>query len=164
MLTEETTPLLLAELPVPEFVEGPFKKVEGNLSREERCLTEAIYYEAGNQSEIGKEAVALVVMNRLNDPRRPNTVCGVITQAHIVKERKVCQFSFWCETKRKPEKEMWEESLKIAQRVLQNYWKRDIILHYNNAVYYHASYVHPKWRTSKVFVGKIDQHLFYREP
>lgn len=164
MLTEGDRPPFLADLPVPEFVKGPFTLTPTNVAREERCLTEVIYYEAGNQSEIGKEAVALVVMNRMMDPKRPNTICGVVTQAFIVREQKICQFTFWCETKRKPEKEVWEESANIAHRVLQNYWKRDIILHYTDATYYHASYVKPKWSKTKVFVGKIDRHLFYREP
>ena len=133
-------------------------------AREERCLTEAIYYEASNQSQIGKEAVAIVVMNRVGARHRPKTICGVVTQAHIIRDRKVCQFSFWCETKRKPEKEAWKESSEIAHRVLQSYWKRDILTQYSEASYYHADYVHPKWRKSKVFVGKIENHLFYREP
>jgi len=131
--------------------------------KEEKCLTEAIYYEAGNQSEIGKEAVALVVMNRVAEKHRPNTVCGVVAQARVVQDRKVCQFSFWCEAKYKPNKVAWEESQKIARRVLTNYWKRDILLQYQTAVYYHADYVRPKWRKSKVFLGKIDNHLFYGE-
>ena len=131
--------------------------------KEERCLTEAIYYEAGNQSEIGKEAVALVVMNRVAEKHRPNTVCGVIAQAHVVEDRKVCQFSFWCSTKYKPNKAKWEDSQRIAHRVLTNYWNRAILSQYQSAVYYHADYVRPKWRNSKVFLGKIDNHLFYGE-
>ncbi len=133
-------------------------------AREERCLTEAIYYEASNQSEIGKEAVALVIMNRVGAPHRPKTICGVITQAHMVQDRKVCQFSFWCETKRKPEKVAWKESSDIAHRVLTSFWHRDILSQFSEASYYHADYVKPKWRKAKVFVGKIQNHLFYREP
>jgi spore germination cell wall hydrolase CwlJ-like protein len=158
-LSEEKATLV--DLSRSQFTEKEFKVAKS--IREEKCLTEAIYYEAGNQSEIGKEAVALVIMNRVNDPRRPNTICGVITQAHVIDDRKICQFSFWCEPKRKPMKESWEESQKIAHRVLTSYWRRDIISQYQTAVYYHADYVKPKWRKSKVFLGKIDNHLFYGE-
>lgn len=153
---------VLVDLSRTELVERNYK-VMATL-KEERCLTEAIYYEAGNQSEIGKEAVALVVLNRVGQKHRPKTICGVIAQAHVVDDRKVCQFSFWCTTKYKPNKEMWIESQKIAHRVLQNYWKRDILSQYQTALYYHADYVKPKWRNSKVFLGKIDKHLFYGEP
>lgn len=153
---------VLVDLSRTDLAERNYKVA--HTAREERCLTEAIYYEAGNQSSIGKEAVAIVVMNRVGAPKRPKTICGVITQAHIVADHKVCQFSFWCETKRKPEKELWRESSEIAHRVLQSYWKRDILAQYSEVSYYHADYVKPKWRKAKVFVGKIDKHLFYREP
>jgi len=149
----------LVDLSRSEYVIRDFK-VEHTL-REERCLTEAIYYEAGNQSEIGKEAVALVIMNRVVQSNRPNTVCGVITQARTVNDRKICQFSFWCETKYKPNKVRWEESRNIARRSLTNYWKRDIISQYETATYFHADYVKPKWHKHKEYLGKIDNHLFY---
>lgn len=131
--------------------------------KEEKCLTEAIYYEAGNQSEIGKEAVALVILNRVGQKHRPKTICGVIAQAHVIDDRKICQFSFFCEPKRKPMKATWEESHKVAHRVLTSYWHRDIMSQYQSAVYFHADYVKPKWRKTKVFLGKIDNHLFYGE-
>lgn len=158
-LSEENAKIV--DLSRTELVERNYKVVA--TLKEERCLTEAIYYEAGNQSEIGKEAVALVVLNRVGAKHRPKTVCGVIAQAHVIDDRKICQFSFWCGNKYKPNKEAWADSQKIAHRVLQNYWKRDIMSKYQNATYYHADYVKPKWRKSKVFLGKIDKHLFYGE-
>lgn len=158
-LSDECTELV--DLSRTELVERNFNVVK--TIREEKCLTQAIYYEAGNQGELGKEAVALVVMNRVGQKHRPNTVCGVITQAHVVNERKICQFSFWCENKYKPNKEKWNESQQIAHRVLQSYWKSAIMSQYSTAVYYHADYVKPKWRKQKVFLGKIDNHLFYGE-
>jgi len=152
---------MLVDLSRTELVERNYNVTK--TLKEEKCLTEAIYYEAGNQSEIGKEAVALVVMNRVAQKHRPNTVCGVVAQAHVVQDRKVCQFSFWCENKYKPNKVAWEDSKKIARRVLTNYWKGAILIQYSTAMYYHADYVRPKWRKSKVFLGKIDNHLFYGE-
>ncbi len=131
--------------------------------QEEACLTEAIYYEAGNQSEIGKEAVAIVIMNRVGAKHRPKTVCGVIAQAHIVNSRKICQFSFWCEPKYKPSKQVWKESQKIAHQVLTTYHKQRKSSQYDTALYYHANYVNPKWSTQKKFLGRIENHLFYGE-
>jgi len=131
--------------------------------KEEKCLTTAIYYEAGNQSEIGKEAVAIVILNRVGQKHRPRTICGVIAQAHVIDDRKICQFSFFCEPKRKPNKETWNQSQQIAHRVLTSYWNSDTMLKYGSAVYFHADYVHPKWRKTKLFLGKIDNHLFYGE-
>lgn len=148
--------------PPKEVLTERQKQILHNL-QEEACLTEAIYYEAGNQSEVGKEAVALVIMNRVGARHRPKTVCGVIAQAHIVNSRRICQFSFWCEPKLKPSKQVWKESKRIAHEVLTNYRKRDRISQYEGAVYYHADYVKPKWRTQKKFLGRIENHLFYGE-
>lgn len=145
-----------------QFVERNYQVVKNQ--KEEVCLAEALYYEAGNQSELGKEAVAIVIMNRVGAKGRPKTICGVIKQAHIVKEVKVCQFTFFCKMQlKKPGAQAWKDSKDIAHRVLQSYWKRDIMVKYKNASYYHAEYVHPKWSYSKRFVGKIDKHLFYEE-
>jgi spore germination cell wall hydrolase CwlJ-like protein len=138
------------------------KQIIHNL-KEEACLTEAIYYEAGNQSEVGKEAVALVVMNRVAEKHRPNTVCGVVAQAHVVQDRKVCQFSFWCEAKYKPNKVAWEESQKIARRVLRGYVRKELS-DMNGVLFYHAAYVRPGWAKHKERVVRIGDHIFYREP
>ena len=39
------------------------------------CLAQNIYFESGNQSFAGKLAVGDVVMNRVEDPQFPNSVC-----------------------------------------------------------------------------------------
>lgn len=131
--------------------------------KQRRCLIQAIYYEAGNQSAHGKEAVALVILNRVSDKRYPRTICGVVRQSHIIEDKRVCQFSFWCEERRRPIKAWWKESEEIAERVLNNYWHRDVILRVNGALYFHANYVKPAWRKQKVYLGKIGDHLFYGE-
>jgi spore germination cell wall hydrolase CwlJ-like protein len=149
--------------PPKEVLTERQKQIIHNL-REEACLTEAIYYEAGNQSEVGKEAVALVIMNRVGARHRPKTVCGVIAQAHIVNSRRICQFSFWCEPKLKPSKQVWKESKRIAHQVLTTYQKHGRVSQYDTAQYYHAWYVNPKWATQKVRLGVIGDHIFYKDP
>ncbi len=128
-----------------------------------RCLTEAIYYEAGNQSQLGKEAVAAVVVNRVRSGRYPKTVCGVVYQYVIKNEIKVCQFSFTCFKRNTPDYELWKQSKIIAYRVLQNYYFHDTLRQLNSALFFHAEYVHPEWARKKQYVGKIGQHLFYRD-
>lgn len=44
------------------------------------CLMRAMYFESNRSSEEGMLAVGTVVMNRLEDPRYPDTVCGVVGQ------------------------------------------------------------------------------------
>jgi len=127
------------------------------------CLARAIYYEAGNQSPIGKEAVAMVIINRVNHKRYPSSICKVVRQSTNVLGTPVCQFSYWCFDNEKPKGKMWEVSQEIARRVLTNYWDRDIISKLDSAIYYHADYVKPKWRHSKLFLGKIGVHKFYAD-
>src|ERR1700742_3086468 len=59
-----------------------------------QCLTEAIYYEARNQSDDGQRAVAQVVLNRVRHPAYPNSVCGVVYQGSA--RHTGCQFTFTC--------------------------------------------------------------------
>jgi spore germination cell wall hydrolase CwlJ-like protein len=44
------------------------------------CLMRAMYFESNRSSADGMLAVGTVVMNRLNDPRYPKSVCGVVGQ------------------------------------------------------------------------------------
>ena len=44
------------------------------------CLTEAIYFEAGNKGEPGRQAVAHVILNRVASKNFPDTVCSVIKE------------------------------------------------------------------------------------
>jgi hypothetical protein len=44
------------------------------------CLARNIFYEAGSEPTEGKVAVGLVTINRANDPRYPQNVCGVVKQ------------------------------------------------------------------------------------
>ena len=47
-------------------------------SKELYCLAQNIFFEAGNQSLEGMAAVADVTINRLNNARYPDTICGVV--------------------------------------------------------------------------------------
>lgn len=47
---------------------------------EKECLMRAMYFESNRSSPDGMLAVGTVVMNRVNDPRYPRSVCGVVGQ------------------------------------------------------------------------------------
>jgi len=49
-------------------------------SRERNCLMRAMYFESIRSSDDGMFAVGTVVMNRVESPRFPDTVCGVVGQ------------------------------------------------------------------------------------
>ena len=60
---------------------APGSKVVARPTRVDReCLTRAMYFEAHRSSEDGLLAVGTVVMNRLDSPEYPNTLCGVVGQ------------------------------------------------------------------------------------
>ena len=76
------------------------RPVPGVSDKQVECLAKNIYFEARNQSEYGKFAVANVTMNRVKDPRFPNTICDVVFQGPRVKKRVGgCQFSWYCDGK-----------------------------------------------------------------
>ncbi len=58
------------------------------------CLARTIYWEARGQETVALEAVASIVINRLNHEEFPNTICTVVKQGH---EQGACQFSWWCD-------------------------------------------------------------------
>lgn len=48
--------------------------------RERECLVRAMYFESHRSSREGLMAVGTVVMNRVNSPSYPSTICGVVGQ------------------------------------------------------------------------------------
>jgi spore germination cell wall hydrolase CwlJ-like protein len=119
------------------------------------CLAENIYHEAGYESRQGKEAVALVTLNRMQDPRFPKDICGVVKQ----KTTSVCQFSWFCHKVSISNKDVYEDAKEVAVYVYANYENlKDIT---KGALYYHADYVNPRWKLEKTTV--IGRHIFYKE-
>lgn len=124
-----------------------------------KCLTQAIYYEAANESRAGKQAVAQVVLNRMRHPAYPDSVCGAVYQG--VNDR-VCQFSFTCDGSllREPMERQWRESETVARAALAGKQMRAV----GTATHYHADYVVPKWAYTLSKLEVIGRHIFYRFP
>ena len=121
------------------------------------CLADNIYHEAGYEPDQGKVAVALVTMNRVQDPRYPKDICSVVKQ----KVKYTCQFTWFCQDKyTNRQKTAYEESRDIALHVYANYEKiKDFT---NGALFYHADYVNPHWRGLER-TTVIGRHIFYKE-
>lgn len=120
------------------------------------CLAENIYHEAGYEPEEGKIAVAMVTLNRLNDPRYPKDICSVVKQ----KTHSTCQFSWFCMPVHiNKENKVYEQAMDVALRVYVNYERMsDVTL---GALFYHADYVNPRWKLTKTTT--IGRHIFYKE-
>lgn len=120
------------------------------------CLAQNIYYEAGYEPHDGKIAVALVTLNRVNDPRFPKDICGVVKQ----KNHFTCQFTWWCEPKRAKNENSYAESKRVALYVYANYeYIKDFT---RGSLYYHADYVRPGWKGLEKTIT-IGRHIFYKE-
>jgi N-acetylmuramoyl-L-alanine amidase len=141
------------------------------ISDDEYCLALNVYHEARSENLAGKFAVSDVVLNRVNDNRYPNTICGVVKQAvlskwHLEQGREVpvrnkCQFSWYCDGRSDDPTDMdaWAESRLVAYQMIEGGLYRGIT---EGATHYHATYVEPSWRTRFSLVGHIGSHIFYR--
>jgi hypothetical protein len=127
--------------------------------REEKCLADAIYFEARGEQVRGQMAVAQVVLNRAFSGKYPSTVCGVVYQnAH---RRLACQFTFACDgipdVIREPD--MWERAKVIASEMLDGkLWLHEV----GKATHYHAYWVRPGWVREMNRMHKLGVHTFYR--
>lgn len=164
-LQPEVYPIIALSEPV-ELNEAPLKPlITNDIKRQLECMADNIYYEAGIESRLGKVAVARVVMNRVNDPRWPDTPCKVVyegakyskAEAHLQRGR--CQFSWLCQGKRpeKPNPQVYREAYEVAIEVLlHNKWQD----RFQDITFYHGDYVNPGWRYQ--YVKRVGRHLFYK--
>ena len=126
----------------------------------QKCLADAIYFEARGEVMKGQEAVAQVVMNRVFSGYYPHDVCGVVYQnshRHLA-----CQFTFACENKdlnKIDEPDMWEQAKQIARDTLDGkIWLAEV----GHATHYHAYWVHPSWVHEMTRLYRLGVHTFYR--
>lgn len=130
-----------------------------NAEREERCLAEAIYFEARSEPEAGQAAVAQVVLNRVKSGLYPASICGVVYQN---RHRYLgCQFSFACEGKslRITEADPWKTAVRIAGEVLNG---KTFLADVGGSTHYHATYVRPRWAKRLKKTDRIGSHIFYK--
>jgi spore germination cell wall hydrolase CwlJ-like protein len=132
---------------------------EKGRAKAEKCLTEAIYFEARGEVVRGQMAVAQVILNRAFSGKYPNTVCGVVYQnshRHLA-----CQFTFSCDGIRDVvrEPDMWERAKVIASEMLDGkLWLPEV----GKATHYHAYWVRPGWVREMTKMHKLGVHTFYR--
>lgn len=133
---------------------APYAKVLDE--KQLKCLTDNVYFEAGNQKDIGMKAVALTTMNRLKHDQFPDTICEIVHQ----KIANVCQFSWTCiKSLRVKDHFMYNKARRIAKNVLMNYnYMYDIT---KGATFFHRNDVRPAWANPRKRTVIIGKHLFY---
>lgn len=115
------------------------------------CLAKNIYHEAGSEPIKGRYAVAQVTLNRTKDPKFEGSICDVVLAPK--------QFSWANNHSRRwttPKGPQWAEAKEIALEVLNG--KR--VKGMEDALYYHANYVNPRWRHVERLT-QIGAHIFY---
>jgi spore germination cell wall hydrolase CwlJ-like protein len=135
------------------------------------CLALNIYHEARGQNLAGQYAVALVTINRVDDNRYPNTICGVVHDGKygpswkdkniLVPIKNKCQFSWYCDGKPDiiTDISSFERIKKLSTKIYYTNSHIDIT---NGATHYHNTSVVPRWAYSIIKTIKIDNHIFYR--
>ena len=143
-----------------ETFEARHLDVAEQVDRDFECLSQAVYYEAGNEPREGQLAVAEVIANRVKDHRYPNNVCDVVYQGST--RTTGCQFTFTCDgaLDRKPHEGKYARAQEVAAHVMMNLHEPRT----GGATHYHATYVNPIWNSGLVRTTKIKTHIFYRFP
>jgi spore germination cell wall hydrolase CwlJ-like protein len=143
----------------PQSPAERMKLVGAARAKQEKCLADAVYFEARSEPERGQIAVAQVVVNRAFSGFYPDNICGVVYQnAH---RYLACQFTFACEGKKLVvnDDESWSKAKQIARDVLDGKtWLSEI----GKATHYHAYWVRPDWIRDMRRIHKIGVHTFYR--
>ena len=163
---------LVSRAPSPPLPEAEFSRAESLFSGQrsgnkpesfaeaQRCLAQAIYFEARSEPLAGWEAVADVVINRAVSRRYPASICGVVFQGDH--RRHKCQFSFACDglSDRPRNRRLWQRSLRVAGHKLTHFRTLPVT---QLATHYHADYVDPYWTRDMVRLAKIGRHIFYTD-
>ncbi|SFO00854.1 Cell Wall Hydrolase [Roseovarius lutimaris] len=125
-----------------------------------RCLAEALYFEARGESVKGQFAVAEVILNRVDDPSYPDTVCGVVHQGTGRKFQ--CQFTYTCDGAKEviSEPQAFRRVGKVAKLMVDGA-PRDLT---SGATHYHTRAVNPQWARHFPRTASIGVHYFYRQP
>ena len=123
------------------------------MSREMMCLAQAIYFESRGEPLDGQLAVARVIINRAENNAFPDDYCSVVTQRS--------QFSF-VRGGRIPEPNRgtsaWTRAKAIARIAHRELWESPA----DDALYFHARHVSPRWAGRLTARATIENHVFYR--
>lgn len=172
ILETKDKPDLIVRAPAPyvthiDYVrsESLFKGQKSSIKKEtlaeaQRCLAQAIYFEARSEPIAGWEAVADVVINRAVSDKYPASICGVVFQGQY--RRHKCQFSFACDglSDRPKHRGLWRQALRVAGNKLVTFRAGPAT---KQATHYHADYVDPYWNRSMVKLTQIGRHIFYND-
>ncbi len=118
------------------------------------CLREALYFEARGEALQGQFAVAEVILNRVDSPDFPGTVCGVVN----ARGPAACAFSYVCDGAKSMHDAASRDRAGRIARVMLDGAPRSLTL---GGTFFHALWVRPNWG-DVVQTAAIGGHLFFR--
>lgn len=120
-------------------------------------MASTLFMEARGEGDIGMRAVAHVILNRMNHGGYGGwSVYDVVTAPW--------QFSPWNSGWRQPvirnqwQEDRWNEAVEIARQVLSG----ESVDPTHGALYFHATYVRPRWARGARGRLRIGNHVFYQ--
>lgn len=123
------------------------------------CMAEAIYFEARGETVEGQYSVAEVILNRVDSPRYPSSICAVVRQGNGRLFN--CQFTYTCDGL--PEKIddplSWNRAGQIARIMIEGA-PRTLT---EGATHFHTRAVRPHWARVYPQTAQYGAHLFYRQ-
>lgn len=134
--------------------------------RQINCLARNMYFEAGNQGQVGMAAVGDVVFNRLQHGIYPDRICQVIDSGKrdlLGRLKNGCEFSWRCDGLKHDVRDntVYAAAYEVAYN--QYLYRAKIPDLTGGARFYHADYVDPHngiWKKACP-VKKIGAHIFY---
>lgn len=114
------------------------------------CLILVVYHEARGEPLAGQAAVAIVVINRTNDPRYPQGICAVVKQPG--------QFPIWWDAPILDDR-AWQQAKMIAESAIAG----DIIDMTGGAKYFARHNIRPYW-SKGMTRQRLGSHVFYTQP
>jgi hypothetical protein len=123
------------------------------------CMAEAIYFEARGETVEGQYSVAEVILNRVDSPRYPSSICGVIHQGSGRLFN--CQFTYTCDglPEEIDDPLSWNRAGQIAQIMIEGA-PRDLT---EGATHFHTRAVRPHWARVYPQTAQYGAHVFYRQ-
>ena len=118
------------------------------------CLRQALYFESRGESLQGQFAVAEVILNRVDSPDFPDTICKVVH----ARGRGACAFSYVCDGLRSMHEAVSRDRAGRIARVMMDGAPRTLTL---GATYFHTHRVSPNWGR-RVKTASIGAHVFFR--
>ena len=157
------TPKAVVEVPppppLPPTPAETLKLAGKDRTKAEKCLANAVYFEARGEPVRGQIAVAQVVLNRVFSPYYPKDVCSVVYQN--ADHHLACQFTFACDGKSKAtnERGAWWRAQRVAKQMLDGkVWIAAVA----KSTHYHAYWVSPSWVAEMKKMFRYGVHTFYR--